>query len=184
MPSPILDLPGEVWKPVVGYECFYAVSNKGRVKSLDRARNSKNGSVAILRGKLMRLAKEPRGRFAIQLVKDGKWVRFFVHRLVLCAFVGPCPEKFQCCHNNGNSLDNRIENLRWDTARANNADKRIHGTWQGGEKHPFAKLTAPAVVEIRERFFKGESCASIARAFSISWTHAHRIIIRRNWKHV
>ena len=30
------DLPGEVWKDIEGYEGLYAVSNKGRVKSLYR----------------------------------------------------------------------------------------------------------------------------------------------------
>jgi hypothetical protein len=32
----------------------------------------------------------------------------------------------ETCHNNGNPADNRLENLRWDTHVANEADKRLH----------------------------------------------------------
>src|SRR4051794_31712386 len=46
-----------------------------------------------------------------------------VHRLVLEVFVGPCPAGMECCHADGNSLNNALDNLRWDTPEANEADK-------------------------------------------------------------
>ena len=57
------------------------------------------------------------------------------HRAVLLAFVGPCPDGMDACHNNGISTDNRLENLRWDTRRSNTIDKIDHGN------HPFAGRT-------------------------------------------
>lgn len=51
-----------------------------------------------------------------------------VHRLVLTAFVGPCPEGMEACHNDGDKLNNRLDNLRWDTRDANRADSYAHGT--------------------------------------------------------
>lgn len=33
----------EIWKPVVGYEGYYEVSNKGKVMSLDRIVTGKAG---------------------------------------------------------------------------------------------------------------------------------------------
>lgn len=54
------------------------------------------------------------------------------HRAVLLAFIGPCLDGMECCHNNGDPLDNRLENLRWDTRQANTIDKINHG------KHPYA----------------------------------------------
>jgi hypothetical protein len=51
-----------------------------------------------------------------------------VHRLVLEAFVGPCPEGMVGCHNDGDPLNNRLDNLRWDTPSNNERDKWVHGT--------------------------------------------------------
>jgi hypothetical protein len=44
--------------------------------------------------------------------------------MVLFAFVGPCPEGMECCHENDVRDDNRIENLRWDTHANNLAQRR------------------------------------------------------------
>lgn len=52
-----------------------------------------------------------------------------VHRLVLEAFVGPCPEGKQACHwPDPDKENNRLDNLRWDTAVENARDK----TWCEG----------------------------------------------------
>ena len=51
-----------------------------------------------------------------------------IHRLVLAAFVGPCPPGLVCCHNDGDPTNNHVDNLRWDTYAANEADKVRHGT--------------------------------------------------------
>lgn len=86
-----------------------------------------------------------RGYPCICLARDGKRPMFKIHRLVLEAFAGPCPEGFQGCHNNGQKDDNRIENLRWDTPKANQYDRRAHGTHREGENHPSRKLSASDV---------------------------------------
>lgn len=57
-----------------------------------------------------------------------------VHRLVLLAFVGPCPEEMEACHNDGNPKNNMLENLRWDTRVNNHADKHKHGTSLEGRR--------------------------------------------------
>jgi hypothetical protein len=44
-------------------------------------------------------------------------------------FVGPAPEGMEGCHYNGDPTDNRLENLRWDTRKANVADAIRHGTF-------------------------------------------------------
>jgi len=61
--------------------------------------------------------------------KAKKWApspMYLVHRLVLEAFHGPCPEDMEGCHNNGDRRDCRLANLRWDTREANHRDKLRH----------------------------------------------------------
>lgn len=66
-----------------------------------------------------------------------------VHRLVLEAFVGPCPEGMEGCHGDGDPTNNSLGNLRWDTATSNQLDKVRHGTHHNAAKeacihgHPF-----------------------------------------------
>ena len=82
---------------------------------------------------------------------------FLLHRLVLTAFVGPCPEGMEACHNDGTRNNNHVDNLRWDTRTNNNLDKRKHGTAVGmpGETHPMSKLSNQDVVRIKEKLKQG-----------------------------
>ena len=66
---------------------------------------------------------DPKGYYRVRFARDGKMINASVHRVVLEAFVGPCPEGHEACHNNGNPSDNRLENLRWDTKSANALDR-------------------------------------------------------------
>ncbi|QDF19244.1 hypothetical protein SEA_STICKYNOTE_47 [Corynebacterium phage Stickynote] len=102
----------EEWRDIEGHEGLYQVSNTGMVKSLRSGNILKENSVEC-------------GHQRINLGRreNGLWV----HRLVLEAFVGPCPPWMECCHNNGDPSDNRVENLRWDTKKSNMADRRKHG---------------------------------------------------------
>lgn len=78
---------------------------------------------------------------------------FAVHRLILEAFCGPPPRGMQCCHNDGDRENNRIENLRWDTPKANKADAFLHGTVPLGEAHSSSKLTRDDVLLMRRMGF-------------------------------
>jgi len=64
----------------------------------------------------------------VKLSNKGKIKKFFIHRLVLETYVGQLPKGFVCCHNDGNKLNNNLENLRYDTIANNNKDKVKHGT--------------------------------------------------------
>lgn len=112
----------ERWLPVPGYEGLYEVSDQGRVRSidcLDRLGRRRKGRVRVLTRDGYYLK--------VSLSRDGKLKSFWVHALVLTAFVGPRPEGMECCHGPGGPLDNRLENLRWDTPSANSYDTVSHG---------------------------------------------------------
>lgn len=107
------DLPGEVWKDIVGYEDFYQVSNLGRVKSLDRIIPFGKFTKRV-KGKML---SQPLccGYCEISLgrAKNGRRNKQKVHRLVAEAFI-PNPNNYPIInHKNEVKTDNRVENIEW-----------------------------------------------------------------------
>jgi hypothetical protein len=121
----------EVWKDVVGYEGRYQVSDLGRVKSL--ARKVWFGNRWCNRKEKI-LKPQPSGKYRYMVVGLGSGVEnhFYIHRLVLEAFIGPCPEGMEACHfPDKDSGNNRLSNLRWDTHQRNMSDREKHGSLDG-----------------------------------------------------
>ncbi len=108
----------EEWKPVVGYEGKYEVSSHGRVRSLPRQATP---------GKIRKLQPLKDGYKRVSLCKGGVCVHKRVHRLVLEAFVGECPEGMVACHLDSKTSNNILDNLEWDTHKNNTADVIARG---------------------------------------------------------
>lgn len=124
------------------------------------------------------------GHMLVDLTCNGKRSTFCVHRLVLEAFVGPCPPGLECCHGDGNPANNFVSNLRWDTRKNNHADKKKHGTDLTGERHPGAKLRATDIPEIFSLATEGKTLAQIAIAYGIGPKNVHSILTRKTWSHI
>lgn len=119
----------EQWRPIPGFEGYYEASNLGRIRGVDRWITTRSGFTAFRRGQLLsQRVLDGNGYLIVMMSKHGQYQNRLVHRLVLSAFVGLAPEGTECCHNNGDRRDNRIENLRWDTKLANTEDQFRHGT--------------------------------------------------------
>jgi hypothetical protein len=105
----------------------------------------------------MKRAVHPRGYLCVNLTppEGGSYKTCRVHRLVLEAFVGPCPEGMECRHKNGVKADCRLENLCWDTPERNRQDNHDWGVYERGERHTQAKLTDAQVETIRRRWAAG-----------------------------
>lgn len=115
----------EEWRAIPGFGGRYEVSDQGAVRS------------HLVSGRYDRTSPEPRsvgqrrtakGYLQVTLYVDRQHVHRYVHRLVLSAFVGPCPQGLQTRHLNGNAADNRLVNLRYGTQSENERDKIRHGT--------------------------------------------------------
>lgn len=73
------------------------------------------------------------------------------------------------------------------TVQDNNADRVAKGrsarTGQlAGEDHPFARLTAAQVGEIRRRVAAGERQSAVAREFGVDPSHISKIVSGRKWR--
>lgn len=106
----VTNIPNEIWKPVVGNEDKYEVSNFGRVKSLYYERTDY--------AKLLKLGYSNRYHM-VSLQYGNKSRNKLVHRLVAEAFI-PNPEnKPFINHIDGQRDNNKVENLEWCTQREN-----------------------------------------------------------------
>jgi len=85
---------------------------------------------------------------------------------------GPRPDGMECCHGNGDSADNRVENLRWDTRANNGADKRMHKT-HCKRGHAYT----PENIRLNKRNL-GRSCRT-CEAFTKKERRAERAALRR-----
>ena len=139
----------EIWKSVKGFENAYCVFNMGSVRSLDRMVKCAGGFEKMNRGKLKSISVSCGGYPVVNLCKGGVCKVFFIHVLILEAFVGPRPKGYQACHLDGIRLNSVLSNLRWGTVSSNFLDRRIHGTDFAGDRNPQAKLTNDQADEVR-----------------------------------
>lgn len=155
----------EEWRPVVGYEGFYSVSDQGNVRSEPRIARHHTGRPSHRAGKRLKQIDDSRGYLQVGLSKDGKVAIRKVSHLVAEAFLGPRQSGMEVCHNDGASKNNCAANLRYDTPKSNQNDRRKHGTMISGEACAFAKLTVSDVHDIRNATEKQKA---IAMRFNIT----------------
>lgn len=177
----------EAWKPVVGYEGAYEVSTLGRVRSLDRLMTvAHRGGKYVKPGRVLvpKLSTHKPARHTVELYRAGKGRWFSVHRLVLEAFVGPCPEGMVACHNDGDPANNALVNLRWDTQKANAADSVRHGTKPRGEKSGMAKTTEGCIQRMFDLRRMGCTFTAIGKWLNMSRAQVSQIVKGQHWKHL
>lgn len=168
-------------REIEGFEGYYIDTN-GSVWS----RRSNNGGLREMRK--LKPQKSGGGHFQVKLYKKKKPYLKTVHRLVLKAFVGECPQNMEGCHNNGNVYDNNLKNLRWDTKRENQMDAIRHGTHVcfKGEDHHNAKLNKFQVQRIRllKEITPAITGSKIGNVFGLNRNTANKILARKSWAHI
>ena len=137
--------------------------------------------------KFRKLNKNQQGYLYITLSKNKKLYNRNIHRLVLETYIGPRPFGMECCHNNGNPIDNRLENLRWDSHKNNAQDSIKHGTRRDdrGSKHPRTKFTEEDVRMVIYMYRTGLfTQQEIADIYKVTQTGIHRIVNKKLWQHI
>ena len=98
----------ETWKPVVGYEELYEVSDQGRVKSLKFGKE-----------KILKPWKTPDGYLKVSLRKDGHTKHTYVHRIVSEAFIQNPNNLETVNHKDEVKTNNVASNLEWMSQKDN-----------------------------------------------------------------
>lgn len=130
----------EIWKDIKGYEGKYQVSNRGRVKSLQRKKECRvnGGTIAVITVPERILKQWRRSNYLLVDLWDNKKrdVRS-VHHLVFEAFIGKIEESMMIHHKDENKFNNSVENLEMLSCQTHN---RIHHcgrpSWNKGKRMP------------------------------------------------
>ena len=164
------EVAGEIWRPVVGYEGLYEVSNLARVRSLERMAYRKNGTPLHFKAAMKKIQLNSAGYFWTRMTKDGKANNELVHVLVARGFV-PNPDSLPDVNHMDLDPKNCLPgNLEWVTHRQNICHARDGGRLHGytNVKRRF-KLQPEQVADIRVRISQGlESHEKIASRHGVS----------------
>lgn len=110
----------EIWKDIKGYEGLYQVSNKGRVKSVDRVVRSKHNSNQKRKGRILKQHITKDGYLQVTLSKCNKLKTYRVHQLVGMAFLENTHNYIEINHKDENPLNNDVRNIEWCSRSYNN----------------------------------------------------------------
>lgn len=161
----------EVWKPVVGYENLYEVSNLGRVRTIPK--KGFNKQVTRKTGLDVRT-----GYTTIMLRKNNVLRTKRIHSLVVEAFLGiKTNKKLVANHINGNKRDNRLENLELISQKEN-----IHHAFNlglvtitTGDARYNSKIKEKDFPRLLEMFKTDMTSKEIAKLFNVNPTTISRI---------
>lgn len=171
----------EEWRPVVGYEGLYEVSNLARIKSLD-----KKGSRGI---KIVKSYLNPgKPYMTLQFRKDDKLYTPTLHTVVADAFCEkPQTDKRLCVdHVDGNKLNNNASNLEWVTFSENIKRAIALGltTFKSGHLSHMSKVSLDQARDIIIMYNSNIKVKEICVKHNISKSCAWHIIKKTRWENV
>lgn len=166
----------ETWKPVVGYENYYEVSDKGNVRSLCNNKGPRRAPRSL------KVEQTHDGYGRVHLSKGGEKVRRKVHHLVLEAFVGPRPTGLFGCHNDDNGMNNHLSNLRWGTRKSNYDDRDKNGSTAKGARHGCALISEDTARKVKTAAQdKSRLARDIANEYGVTVNIVRNIRNNKSW---
>lgn len=168
---------GEEWRPVVGYEARYEVSNRGRVR------------VSNYRGtgtpKELKCAPCSLGYPRVGLGSEPQRKELHVHALVAEAFLGARPDGWHVNHRSGIKTENGVENLEYVTPKENNRHAISTGLINNrGENNCNAKLDESNVREIWRLLKEKFGLTEIAELVGVTASQIYNIREGKSWRWV
>lgn len=164
----------ETWKPVVGFEDRYKVSNFGRVKNYKRR--------LVLKQRL-----SVWGYPVVCLWDGSKKHTMVVHRMVAKAFIKNPENRSDVNHKDCNKTNNFVKNLEWCTPLENSQHAVKNGKLDHflGENHRNNKLTIQQVKDIKNEYAAGKTThRKLAAKYGVAKNSISNILNGRAWKRV
>jgi hypothetical protein len=172
----------EEWRPVVGLEGWYSVSNTGHVRREAYVRV--DGRPFRQRREVKRHPNK-KGYWQVRMYGPPGARTYAVHQVVAAAFIGPKPDGFTVNHINGIKTDNRPENLEYLTSADNHAHAVRLGLHTHGTRHNRSKVTEEQVRWIRHMHSSQRlSTVDLGWLFDIASTNISRIVRGVNYSRV
>jgi hypothetical protein len=177
------ELANETWNPIPDFECLYEVSNLGRVRNIRTAR-------------IRRPGVDKDGYLRLGFSKDKRPKTYGVHRLVMAAFIGKCPDGYEVHHLDNNPSNPRLENLEYVTPCQNQGYRYSTDGKTYIPKNPVAsrvhlggtcprKLNPEAVRDIRNLLASNQATVQeIAIRYNIHIKYVADVYRGRYWPHV
>lgn len=121
------------------------------------------------------------GGYGRIMVRRKKWQ---AHRLLWTVVNGMIPAGLFVLHKCDNASCVRPDHLFLGTQKENLHDMSNKGRSLRGERNVKAKLSEQQIIEIRKRYFAGESQVSLMKFYPVDRGHISRIVNRICWKHI
>jgi hypothetical protein len=173
-----------IWKPILGFEGYYEISNNGLVKRAKGKTIYKDGRIAFFSETILKPSINKKGYLSVYLSKNSKKHTLTIHRIVAIAFIENINNKPQVNHIDGDKKNNSVSNLEWCT----NEENRVHAVKNGltprGIKHFSAKINDNDVINIRQMFKDGNTAIEIKKHYPISIKTIYSIKYKNTWKHL
>jgi len=149
-----------IWADIPKYKGIYKISKNGKVKR---------------QGKILSNVLSGDGYLRVNLFKNGKGKVGKIHRLVIHAFVGPCPKGKEVLHKNGNKLDNRLSNLKYGTSSENHLQK-----FKDGFRPLNRKMTKEEIKWVRKNKFNIYA-STMASMLNVDPRTIHDVIYNKSY---
>lgn len=166
----------EIWKPILGYEEYYSVSNCGRIQRIKDSSWAKKGI-------FLKAHKDRCGYLQVNLYKKGsKRITIKLHKVVAMSFLGLIQGRKEINHKDGNKNNNSPSNLEYISHQEN-----VRHAWDNKLCKPNfgrAILNEVDVLKIRSEHFSGKRYFELSLKYKVSVYTIGEIIRRETWKHI
>jgi hypothetical protein len=162
----------EIWKPILGFEGLYEISNMGRVYSIPRTVKRSNDTICSVAGKYKSVFMGNAGYYMVTLYKDGIRNCNTLHYFMAITFIGEQQNDDQVNHKDGNKTNNSPDNLEWVSA----SDNIIH-SYNSKLSKKAHSVTKELLLQIIESRYAGKSFTEIADLYNLNWHYVQKIFM-------